>query len=153
MSDAVGLQTNASTHQRYGGAIDLPPERQKFFITIEETKPLVSEELYQNYCFGDDAIQALKGLRLGQPVNVLDIKTGGHTLFELGRIFSSLPSALCLEIQRELSKIETDKYSDNTNLFHDQFTRFWITIDQKFLWHFDNSSGDHYMAEGVCEKN
>jgi hypothetical protein len=28
VSDAVGLQTNASTHQRYGGAITLPPERQ-----------------------------------------------------------------------------------------------------------------------------
>jgi hypothetical protein len=27
VSDAVGLQTNASTHQRYGGAITLPPER------------------------------------------------------------------------------------------------------------------------------
>jgi hypothetical protein len=60
VSDAVGLQTNASTHQRYGGAITLPSERQKFFITIEEVKPLVSEESYQNYCFGDDAIQALK---------------------------------------------------------------------------------------------
>src|ERR1700730_11814035 len=47
VSDAVGLQTNASTHQRYGGAIALPPERQKFFITIEETKPLLSEEVYQ----------------------------------------------------------------------------------------------------------
>ena len=47
VSDAVGLQTNASTHQRYGGAITLPPERQKFFITIGEAKPLVSEEVYQ----------------------------------------------------------------------------------------------------------
>jgi hypothetical protein len=154
VSDAVGLQTNASTHQRYGGAIDLPPERQKFFITIEETKPLVSEELYQNYCFGDDAIQALKGLRLGQPVNVLDIKTGGHTFLSLDEYFRACQARYVLKFSGELSKIETDKYSDNTNLFHDRFTRFWITIDQKFLWHFDNSSGDHhYMAEGVCEKN
>ena len=57
VSDAVGLQTNASTHQRYGGAITLPSERQKFFITIEEVKPLVSEKSYQNYCFGDDAFR------------------------------------------------------------------------------------------------
>ena len=64
VSDAVGLQTNASTHQRYGGAIDLPPERQKFFITIEETKPLVSEELAVN-------LKAAKALGVTVPSSIL----------------------------------------------------------------------------------
>ena len=102
-SDAVGLQTNA-THQEYGGAIALPPERLKFFITIEETKPLVLEELYQNYCFGDDAIQALKGLRLGQPVNVLDIKTGGHTFLSLDEYFRVCQARYVLKFSRRAFK-------------------------------------------------
>jgi hypothetical protein len=100
------------------------PERQKFSITIEETKPLVSDELYQNYCFGDDAIQALKGLQLGQPVNVLDIKTGGHTFLSLDEYFRVCQARYVLKFSGEPSKIETDKYSDNTNRFHDQFTCF-----------------------------
>ena len=148
VSDAVGLLTNASTHQRYGGAIALPPERQKFFITIEEAKPLVSKESYQNYCFGDDAIEALKALRRGQPENT----PGSHTFSSLDNYFQVCQARYVLKFSGELSKIETDKYSDNTNLFHDRFTSFWITIDQKFLWNFDNSTGDHYMAEGMCEK-
>ena len=118
---------------------------QKFFITIEEAKPLVSD---QNYCFGDDAIEALKALRRGQPENT----PGSHTFSSLDNYFQVCQARYVLKFSGELSKIETDKYSDNTNLFHDRFTSFWITIDQKFLWNFDNSTGDHYMAEGMCEK-
>ena len=96
VSDAVGLLTNAS-NQRYGGAIALPPARQKFFITIEEAKPLVSD---QNYCFGDDAIEALKAIRRGQPENI----PGSHTFSSLDNYFQVCQARYVLKIQRRAFK-------------------------------------------------
>jgi hypothetical protein len=52
--------------ERSRGVIQASPERQKFFITIEEVKPTWSDKKHQtDYCFGKEAINSLKAIRRG----------------------------------------------------------------------------------------
>src|SRR5262245_37627911 len=150
----VGVQTNEKTQERSRGVIQASPERQKFFITIEEVKPAWSDKKHQtNYCFGKEAINSLKAIR------------GGHKGLQFNefadefRYFQTCLSRYVVKFSGELGKVETDKYSEDTNLFRDYFTRFWIYgVDQKdfhFLWNYDIShrwAVDHFMADGMCEK-
>jgi hypothetical protein len=149
----VGVQTNEKTQERFRGVIQASPERQKFFITIEEVKPAWSDKKHQtDYCFGKEAINNLKAIRRGQ--QQLGLQLSDEFMY-----FQTCLARYVVKFSGELGKVETDKYSDNTNLFRDTFTRFWIYgVDQKdfhFLWNYDIPHGwavDHFMADGMCEK-
>jgi hypothetical protein len=147
---AVGIQTAERTHERFAGAIQVSPERQKFFVTIQKVERAEPPHLLKDgfiehnfqYCFNKEAISKLDeqwekgGLNYGGP-NINDF------------------AEWCLA----RSRIEVNAglgagkyYSTGKNVFVDGFgNKFHISSGWKFLWSFTNFAGDFYMLEGRCD--
>jgi hypothetical protein len=141
ISNMVGLQTNSQTKQRYAGKINLSDGNEKFFITIEK-----NEQLPEDRCFSPSALDDLKKLRRGETPG-----KDSETYF----LYRSLYFHTCearFKLTTSGDPIPASYYAMNTHVFTDGFSQFWLTSNLSYVWNFNNSGGDHYLAEGRCEK-
>jgi hypothetical protein len=142
IGNSVGLQTNSQTSNRYAGKITYPENLKKFFVTIEENK-----QLPEDWCFGSSALDDLKKLRRGETPD----RTSKTYFLNDGSFYNVCQARYTLKISGGPS-VPLTYFASNTNLFRDHFSQFWITKDLSYVWYADNSSGDHYLTEGKCEK-
>jgi hypothetical protein len=140
VGNIVGLQTNSQTGTRFAGRIDADAQ-QKFFVTIEENK-----QLPEDRCFSADALDDLKKLRRGEKPG-----TNSKANFLDPLMFFTACQAQ-FRLSTNGSPVDSLYYSDNLNIFRDEFSQFWIKNGLSYIWQFHDLKGNAYVAEGKCEK-
>ncbi|MHC2373358.1 hypothetical protein ACVIQT_008006 [Bradyrhizobium diazoefficiens] len=142
VGNAVGLQTNSQTNNRYAGKIAYPENEKKFFVSIEENK-----QLAEDHCFSASALDDLKKLRRGETPD----RSSKTYFLDNGSFYDACQARYTLKLSGSTMGSQT-YYSSGTNIFRDHFSQFWFTNDLSYTWYAQNFSGDHYLTEGRCEK-
>ena len=129
LDNIVGLQTSSAERP------------QKFFVTIEDNK-----QLPEDWCFSADALDELKKLRRGEKPG-----TNSKANFLDPLMFFTACQAQ-FRLSTNGSPVDSLYYSDNLNIFRDEFSQFWIKNGLSYIWQFHDLKGNAYVAEGKCEK-
>jgi len=129
IANIVGLKTDSLA------------ERQKFFVTIEDNK-----QQQEDWCFSAEALDNLKKLRRGEKP---DTNSRPHFL-DPSMFFTACQAQFRLSTNG--GPIDSLYYSDNLNIFRDEFSQFWLRNGLNYVWHFVDLRGNAYLAEGGCEK-
>jgi hypothetical protein len=142
IGSSVGLQTNSQTGNRYAGKITYPENETKFFVTIEE-----NNQPTEDWCFGSSALDDLKKIRRGEKID----STSKTYFLNDGTFYDVCLARYKLKISGGPLGHPT-YFASAPHVFRDLFSQFWISNDLSYVWYADNSSGDHYLTEGKCEK-
>ena len=140
IANIVGLQTNSETGSRFAGSVVLAEPQQKFFVTIEDNPQP------EDWCFSAEALDNLKKLRRGEKP-----KTNSRAHFLDPSMFFTACQAQ-FRLSTNGGPIDSLYYSDNLNIFRDEFSQFWLRNGLNYVWHFVDLNGNAYLAEGECEK-
>jgi hypothetical protein len=150
---AVGFQGGSTSNgkERFAGNIRLPPEYQRFFVTLRKIA-LADHFTVDGWlahppgqCFSDQVMKRLQGEWENNGNSV------GHYEYPDIRNFQQQCLATS-EVQIKAGATKWSYYGIGNNIFTNELAdRFWIYSNGGFVWHHTNDNHDQYLLEGRCD--